>query len=240
MRADEEMGRKALDSLLREYGEDREWTKGTEPPDYYLNFKGRRLAVEITSIHGFTDLNGRKYPWIELEKHLLPFGDDICAKIESKVRVDGCFFITFPSIPSLEKRKAEILRGLTGYFQTEACETDRISSQAVLRIEGREVSVMKISEEGSGLIAGTLPTGAFITHREDQLQELLTGAIETKSKKLRKIEEPAILVILDYYGFQRGIDEWRERLSNEAPNFEAIVRVQGGEAELVSGRLVES
>ena len=225
--------------FLREYGKDREWTKGKEPPDYYLNFKEGRLAVEITSIHGSTDLNGRKYPWIELEKHLLPFGDDVCEKIESKVRVAGQFLIAFPSIPSLKERKNKILRSLTEYFQTEACETDRIS-HTVLRIDGRKVSVMKMSEEGSGLIAAALPAGELITDGEDHLRELLTGAVQKKSDILKKVSDPAILVILDCYGFQRGIDQWRERLPNEASNFEAIVRVQGGEAELVSGRLVES
>ncbi len=171
MRADEELCRKALDSLLKEYGDDPEWTKGKEPPDYFLNFRGRRFAVEITSIHGETDLNGRRHSWIELDKNLLSFGADVCEKIKSEVRVHSCYLIGFPSIPDLKNQQNEIVRILTLFFHKEACKGDWMSAHVVLQSKGREISVWKLSEKESGLVAAALPTGAFITNGEDQLQE---------------------------------------------------------------------
>lgn len=240
MRHDEELCRQALSLLLKQRRLDDHWTEGDEPPDWFLDTAGRRFAVEVTSIHGLTNLRGKDFTWTQLSKELLSFGAEVCSEVEARVGLSGCFLVSFPSIPELKSRKSEIVRALVGYLKTHGSTADPMMQNVVLRSEGREIAVWKVKEEGSALVAQVLPTGAFVTHREDQLGELLASVMRKKVHKLKDVTEPVILVILDQYGFQRPLEEWRACLPCETSYFEAVVRVQGENAELVAGILPAS
>jgi len=237
MRRDEELCRQALSLLLKQRGLDDYWSEGDDPPDWLLNTVDRRFAVEVTSIHGFTNLGRKNCTWTQLGTELLSFGAEVCSEVETKVNLSGCFLVSFPPIPKLKKRKPEIVQALIRYFETQGSTADPVMQSMVLRPEGWGVAVWKVKEEGSALVAQALPTGAFVTHREDQLEGLLASAMRNKVHRLKNVVEPVILVILDQYGFQRSIEEWRACLPCETSYFEAVVRVQGKNAEPVTGIL---
>ena len=237
MRYDEEQCREAFSRLLQQQGLEDLWTEGTEPPDWFLEVGGQIFAVEVTSIHGSTNLAGRELTWVQLSKDLPSFAGDVCREVEARVRIPGWFTVDFPAIPHIKSHRAAIVQALVDYF--EACGTSPSPSgwNTVLRLEGREIAVYRMSETGSALDSRSLLTGAAISRLDDQLSIILPKAISTKARKMRDILHPVILVILDEYGFQRSIEEWRGYLPAEVSSFMAVVRVRQGNAEVIAGVL---
>jgi hypothetical protein len=204
MRADEDLCRRALDSLLQEHGVQGNWSPGCEPPDWFLEVAGQEFAVEATSIHGLTAMGEKSYNWTKLSVELLAFGEAVCREVESKVNIPGCFFVSFPSMPNLKSRKSEIVQAIISYFETDE-PREKPKNSIVLRVGKSEISVRKIGELGGSLIPQALPTGAFITRRDEQLESLLTTEIRKKLHKLRNVAEPVVLLVLDRYGFSREL-----------------------------------
>lgn len=239
MRADEERCKHAVDLFLRELRLEPEWEGGTrkKAPDYFVSVKKSRFAVEVTSIHGSTILDGKQVKLPGLTHKLQQFADMIVREVELAVRVPGIYTIEIPSMPKMKEKLEEIVRSLVQYFKNDADRAKMMAERVVYRHKGRNVSLRMIKNEGCALVPFVLPTGALVTHGEDQLKPLLEKAFREKVRKLREIAEPWVLVIEGQYGFQRSMEEWRERLPDEASKFAAIFRVQDGKAQLVSGAL---
>lgn len=240
MRRDEELCRNAVDTLLRSRGAVPEWHEGSEPPDYFLHSGGQRLAVEVTSIHGRSSVAGKKDNWTKLTSELLTFGGDLCSEVEGAIKVAGRFLVAFPPLHGLKKRRDEVRQSLLRYLETSGQTTTVLGSDVLYTQDGRDVVIRKISSAGSALVAQALPAGAFVSHRENLLGDLLASAIVTKREKLRSVSEAAILIILDHYGFERSLERWHASLPEDAAHFQAVVRVWGGSAEVVSGALPDS
>jgi hypothetical protein len=237
MRHDEELCREAVSRLLQQRGIEDLWKEGTEPPDWFLEVAGQLFAVEVTSIHGSTNLGGREHTWVQLSNELAPFSKDICREVEARVQIPGWFTVNFPAIPHIKNHRSAIVEALVDYFEDSDSAPHFCGWHTVLRLERREVAVYRISEKGSTLDQRLLLTGAAISRLDDQLSEILPRIVSKKALKMRNITSPSILVILDEYRFQRSVEEWRARLPPEVSCFMAVVRVQQGNAEVVSGAL---
>jgi hypothetical protein len=244
MRDDEELCREALDTLLKQRGIQGLWKEGTEPPDWFLEVEGQTFAVEVTSIHGSTNLDGRDQTWVQVSKELTSFTNNVCSEVEGRVQVPGRFTVRFPAIPNIKTHRSAMVQALVKYFETPALTSNLHEWHTVLRLEGREVAVYKMSETGASLAPQALLTGTAISRLDNKLSEILPVVVLRKAQKMAKIDYPAILVILDEYGFQRSIEEWQARLPPEASRFMAVVRVQWEHgrgqrrnAEIVSGAL---
>ena len=139
MKPDEELCRRVLDQLLKEQGFKPNWIDGDEPPDYFLQLGNRRLAVEVTSIHGFTSFAGKDHSWAKLSKELLSFGEEICSKIESSIEITGCYLLSIPAMPKLREWKIEISQALVRYLRTEAPNDMEMARSVILQPKGRSV-----------------------------------------------------------------------------------------------------
>ena len=203
MRYDEEMGREALSTLLKHFGAEGIWKEGPDPPDWFLDVAGQPIAVEITSVHGSTEINGRGHTWLQLSKELLRFAEEVCSEVETRAPIEGCFVVSFPAVPRIKSQRSAIVQALTVYFETLGSTSSPGSWHTVLSLEGRDVAVYKIRDAGSSLISQALLTGAVISRLEDQLSEILFRTVSSKALKMSEIPYPAILVILDEYGFQK-------------------------------------
>lgn len=237
MRQEEERCCRALEALLISRGVDAHCVQGPDPPDAVLTTTSGKFAVEITSIHGITNLDGKDFAWTGLVKDLLSFGACVCDEVEAKVAVPGCFVISFPGIPQLRYLKSGIVGALVQHFQASAGARPS-SYSTVFRSGGKKVSVWKVKDEGSALVPQALPTGSLVGPRPNQLDILLTGAVNGKAQKLKRVADPKILVIDDQYLFQRSAEEWRTCLSGGVCPFQAVIRVQCGMAELICGTLL--
>jgi hypothetical protein len=237
MRYDEELCRDALSRLLRQRGLNDSWSEGTEPPDWFLEVAGQRFAVEVTSIHGVTSFDGQERNWTQISHELTPFAQNVCDEVQSIVTIPGVFFVDFSPIPNLKSHKQEIVQALVEYFRGYSPGRDAAESRVIARFQVGEVAVYRSSGVGNALVAGALLAGSRVSRLTDQLTDILPDAVRKKVSKMKAISEPVILVILDQYGFQRAIGEWRSRLPAEVSRFEAVVRVRGESAELIYGDL---
>lgn len=237
MRYDEEFCKHALSSLLREQGIAACWREGDDPPDWLLEIAGKRFAVEVTSIHGTTNLDGHQRTWTQLSQELSAFGHEVCREVQERVQVRGRFMAGFPPISKLKRYRHEIVQNLITYFESRRLATNRMSRDIVFRADGHDITVWSLGAGVSVLVPLPLLAGRWIVRLEDQLTDQLVGVVRKKTEKLKDIKEPKILVILDQYGLQSSLEAWQSRLPAEMSNFEAVVRVQGGRAEVVAGFL---
>jgi hypothetical protein len=122
----EEHCREAVSVLLRAQGIDGRWHKGPDPPDWLLEIEGRLFAVEVTSIHGATQLQGGARNWTELSSQLSEFGHDVCRQVMTSVGVCGRFFVTFPPFSNMKSRQVEIVDALNDYFISYPAEAWRL------------------------------------------------------------------------------------------------------------------
>ena len=238
MRDDEEQCREALSRLLQQRGIKDLWTEcRPDPPDWFLEVGNQVFAVEATSIHGTTNLGGREHTWVQLCNELRRFAKNVLSEVEARVHVPGWFTVDFPAIPRIKNHRDAIVQALVDYFERYGSSPSPLGCHAVFRFERREVAVYRLTATGSALDSRVLPTGAVISRLDNQLSTILPRTISTKAWKMRNISHPAILVILDEYGFQRSVEEWRTYLPAEVSSFTAVVRVRQGKAEVVSGAL---
>jgi len=241
MRYDEELCKEAVNELLKEYGVSPNWEDGPDPPDYFVEVDNEKYAVEVTSIHGVTELEGNRYTWTQLRNDLLDFGQKICDQIESEVTIKGSYILSLPPLPSLKNQKSKILKSALNYFNSNSEITRAISKVTVFKSKNKVVDIWKIKDTGSSIIPQSLPGGALITKKEEQLSERLKTAIESKIQKLKHFKYPKILVILDLYGFERSKEEWEDRIPENSANFfECIIRVQNNQAQFIKGKISNS
>jgi hypothetical protein len=241
MRYDEELCKEAVSKLIKENGGSPHWEEGPDPPDYFVEIDNVKYAVEVTSIHGFTELENKRYTWTQLSNELLDFGQEICDQIELKVTVKGSYFLSLPPLPSLKDQKSKILKCALNFFNLNSLNTGVTSKNTIFKIKNKEVEIWKVKDTGSAITPMSLPGGALITRREEQLSGLLKVAIESKIQKLKGFNYPKILVILDRYGFERSKDEWKDNISESSTNFfKSIIRVQNNNAQYITGEILNS
>jgi hypothetical protein len=238
MRHAEEWCKVAVDRFLREQGFSPEWHDGEEPPDYFVSIGQQKVAVEITSIHRSASPDGkdRKKTSTGITEDLLDFGGNIVREVvESGISIPGVYDLCLPPIPRIKQYRTQIVEALRAYFEEKVPQILKTTYTVILRVEGRDVEVWKWSEEGSVLNCGAFPAGGSVTHRDDQLKQLLRSAIQGKVGKLRGVTKPWWLVIHDQYLSQRRMEDWKTCLPAETSEFAAILRVQDQTAQFVCG-----
>ncbi|MFA6109140.1 MAG: hypothetical protein WDA75_10235 [Candidatus Latescibacterota bacterium] len=236
MRPDEEMCCEALIELLRGRGVPARCIAGPDPPDARLLTAEGEFAVEITSIHGVADLDGKDATWTQLGKELHRFGVEVCAEVSRRVVVPGVFAVHFRPTPLLKQMKAGIVDALAQHFSGD----DRGQASSHVRSEAMNVQVSRVRPDGSDLLPWVLPAGSLVGPLPYQLESLLLRAVQEKTRKLSAITVPKILVIHDLYLFQGTSEEWRDSLAGATGPFAAVVRVQRRVAELICGALPAS
>lgn len=240
MRYDEELCKDALDKLFRKNGLSTKWSDGPDPPDYYVILDGEKLAVEITSIHGQNKLDGKEFPWIQLSKELLDFGEKICRQVDSEVNIQGSYILSLPPISNLNDYKKKVLNLTLEYFDSGPESLKPISRKVISRIDNKEIVIWKIKDSGNVIVPQSLPSGAMVSRPIYQLSKLISSSIESKVEKLREFDKP-ILAILDRYGFERDIEKWKNCIpKSSADVFKSIIRVQNNTAKIITGNILNS
>lgn len=230
---------RVLEAHLHSIGAQPVLMPGAEPPDAFLLLRGDRLAVEVTSIHGHTDLGGSTISWLNVTATLVPFIESLCKELEHGGRVRGTYAVFVPAIAGIKNHRKDILNGLDRILSAWP-DTPASSPPARLSVGGVEILVWMLDRQGTAVAGIAGLERALISHRDDQLTGLLQAALTTKAGKLRNVSQPWILVIEDCYGFQRTAGEWQKALGDQADAFQAVVRVRQDEVTVLSGSLSAS
>lgn len=202
-RKDEEFCKVAFSlHLQRQSYKEMEWrevSRSEEPPDYMLNIADRKFAVEITTLMEVEETGGFRYPSQALDISLRRF----CERLERDAKkaniLSGLYILGLEPIANLKVREPGIRRRIFDYMErTKAvnispCETlarDGINRIDIQKWGNYKNCLAPVISRGEGTWEGEIKSAA---------RRILYEALERKRWKLRKIQLPKILLLLDRY-----------------------------------------
>lgn len=222
MKPDEEFCQTAYHRFLKEQGFKKvEWDDGTEPPDYFVEVDGIPRAVEVTRVIGTTQVGSQPMSNQMLDDSLHKAFEMMKQRIQTTEPIAGTYLIHIQptpnmkeTIPSIESEAREYMR------DTRHCEIAPYK-----RLPGNW-RIRKVAGAPSLLAhAGMISGFKWEIEANDELQQLLTVAVQKKVSKLSKLVGPIALLLFDEY---RAADKntWTKFLPQEAKlRFDWILRI---------------
>jgi hypothetical protein len=202
-RKDEEFCRVAFSQHLQRQSFNkmawREVPRSEEPPDYVLSIADRKFAVEITTLMEIEEIGGFRYPSEALDISLRR----LCERLERDAKktkiLSGLYILGLEPIANLKIREPEIRQRVFDYMRrTKAlnigpCETlarDGINRIDIQKWGNHKSCLAPVTSRGEGTWEDEIRSAA---------RQMLYEALEQKRWKLRKIQLPKILLLLDRY-----------------------------------------
>lgn len=226
MREDEEHCKNAFDTFLKQryQGGDITWVCGDEPPDYFLQLRDNKYAVEITSVLEKAALGNKIRDHLEIDKSIKRLIEDIQKDAIEKGILNGAYIVRYKPIRDFGKQKQGISTRITDYLK----RTKNVSSPQAKDIAGEghlRWYIRKLHSEKSYL-NGTTDDAKWEAEAEDELCNLLNKVLERKVKKLKTISLPKILLLYDRFVWIDA-DGWRQYLAklSYVDNFHTIFLV---------------
>lgn len=119
MREYEERCKNAFNTFLRLHYTDNNivWSEGDEPPDYYLELSGTKLAVEVTSIREKAKLGNNRLDHLKIDISIKRFIDDIQKNAMAAGFLNGAYIVRYKPISDFGKQKQAISIQIKDYLQ---------------------------------------------------------------------------------------------------------------------------
>ncbi len=228
MRADEERCKNAFDTFLKQRYQDGDiiWTCGdrNKPPDYFLQLRGNKYAVEVTSILEKATLGNKTIDHIGIDKSVKRFIENIQKDAIKRGILKGAYIVRYKPIRDFEKQKQAIATRIRDYLR----RTQNVSSAPAEDIADKghlRWYIYKLQSDKSYLLR-TTGDAKWGGEAEYELCNLLSKALETKVKKLKNISLPKILLLYDRFAWIDA-DEWSQYLAklSYVDNFHTIFLV---------------
>jgi hypothetical protein len=228
MRSDEERCKDAFNVFLEQRYQERDitWVGGdrNKPPDYYLKLCANQYAVEVTSILETVTLGSAAIPHIAVDKSVKEFIDDIQKDLISKGFLNGAYIVHYKPLSDFGKQKQIISIRIKDYIQ---------STQNVLFAPAEDIIghghfrwyIYKLHSD-KNYLSRTTTDAKFESEAVDELCKLLNKTLEAKTKKLKAILLPKILLLHDRFAWI-DVAQWRQYMSklNYLDNFHTIFLV---------------
>lgn len=195
-----------------------------EPPDYLLTFAGEVFAVEVTMVLQHLNVGGKRRSSPGVRKHLARFVDRVGEVARSRGLLRGVYLVSARPIENMSSVEADLELGLLDYIS----RTRDLETTAMTEVRAGSHARMHIRKRGlhKNFVAAVTSLGA--RSRADELAELrslLQERVSEKRRKLERVTEPRILLLLD--GLHCGTDDdWRSRIPlTDATDFHLICRI---------------
>lgn len=186
----------------------RDVERANEPPDYYLSLDGTWYAVEVTTITGQLQVGSRSLPQVEVVAALRGFARAIESQAKRDGFLRGMYIVSFGRpIDDFRLLRERIRDSLLGYIKS----TQGLSSapEEVVFRRGRQFcSIRKHRSAPDSVGVGGPWLGRWEAVLADEICDLLAERLRDKAHKLRKVEEPKILLLRDRYHFADRADYW--------------------------------
>jgi hypothetical protein len=171
-----------------------------EPPDWFITSESESYALEATTIVEKLPGFGENVSTVSVAVAIKRLCKELEHEAINKEILNGAFLVNLPPFPDFHKHKKDIYSKLLSYiFET------RFEEEAPEKIYGfirdEQVSIMKIKSDK--LYIGEMISFGARTDEESLsiLVELLQKSITTKSKLLKKVSLPIILLLLDGFNY---------------------------------------
>jgi len=232
--------RKALGRYLRSNGCLTSWSRGDEPPDWWVDIKGERFAVEVTRAYGYVMPAGssgvESYP--EHWAFFLKLRREIDLLVRNIPDSGRHFLHMQPMIISSADRKKLLVR--VKQYVLEHISDIQALPAVLLQKKGQWPAMLtleKKSPNGAGVLGSFSRRSVPISGSEieQELQQIVMSALVSKALCLDHISEPKILVIVDTYGLAQESFWAALRIDTVGP-FAAVFRANSrGFAQLLFG-----
>lgn len=226
----EEYCKRHFDAWLSRSGfiTERQWERGSEPPDFFLTVAGLRYAVEISRI-----INEER---ITASESLSRLVDDIERERLGRGAISGIYGVDpNEALPSGPRHRREFRRRIEEYLDETRDEAHPLKRD--IEIGGRRVArIEKLHSSGSMLACDGLGGGGWEDEIRAEYEKILGNLIGRKKARLAP-HGPAVLVLHDAlcpigpHILRRVI-----RSIPDAADFEAIYVIQAEAGEIVWSR----
>jgi hypothetical protein len=210
-RADEEFCRGQFDTFITQFVAPSEvaWeevAQRDEPPDYYLLLGNTKLAVEVTTLVELDSVGtSSPLPHFQIRRVLEQFVD----KIEETAKergLQGNYLVSFSApIDNFAAVQDEIQHKLLEYiWSTRGLETASLKivfERVVSQQRPQQCGIQKLGSKRNRVVTGGPIWPKWEGEAAQGICDLLRESLNAKADKLKGIEEPRILLLLDEYPF---------------------------------------
>jgi hypothetical protein len=175
------------------------WEDGEDPPDYYVDIGGLKLAIEVTTIMESVCIEGRTLPSVTVTDSLWRIVEEAEKEAKNQGILHGVYTVHFRShISNMRKKRPIIIRSILSYIlQTQSVAT---APEEVFELDDTYLCAVEKLEDGANMIAPTGPDDAkWEGEIREQVCELLQARINEKVYKLRNCTLPKALLLYDAY-----------------------------------------
>jgi hypothetical protein len=181
MREDEEHCRNAFDTFLKQRYQagDITWTTGdrNKPPDYFLQLRCNKYAVEVTSVLEKATLGNKIIDNLEIDKSINRFIEDIQKDAIEEGILKGAYIVRYKPIRDFGNQKQVIAKRIRDYLR----HTQNVSSAPAENIAGEghlNWYIYKLKSDKSYL-SRTTSDAKWKGEVEDELCNLINITLET-------------------------------------------------------------
>lgn len=200
----------------------RNWNKGFDPPDFFLDMDDVRYAVEVSRIMDEERLTAS----ISLERMV----DDIESKLLADGSISGLYVVDAEEALQHGARYRRELQKRIISFVEETKNVPRVTNDFI-EIEGRRVArIEKHSISGANLYCNGIGTGGWVAEISHEYEKSAGDIIRRKASGLRENDQ-SILLLQDALGpFHPRILQNVIRSIPESAAFEAVYVIRTDDA----------
>ncbi len=220
---------RAIDDLLAhlaDCGNELEYWPAEDPPDFWLQMNGRRLAIEVTTITAQYERDGKSaISDIGFDRMVSRLADEVESLADEIEPLDAWYgFHLEGSYGNFEAVHADIREKILEFIARNRNIKEVLPSP--VRLRGYELWLFKHASTSPG-VNYAYGTSHAVEESIAEFNGLLDYAVREKQRKLSNIYEPKILVLINrYWGHIRNY--LHECHAKYSPTFEAVYIVEQG------------
>lgn len=174
-----------------------------EPPDYYLDLKGDRYAIEVTKLMEKVPVGtANPLPLTTVRDLLQRFvKDEIEAITINNVYLEGTYTIYFSQpIKNFTSIKNNLKTDLLDYIKNTK-KQENAPSKIIFSQGKQKCEITKIHNNGNKILMAGPFAVKWESETEIDMQNILMDRISEKRDKLKNITHPKILLLHNKYAF---------------------------------------
>lgn len=207
-RADEEFCKRCFNSYLISMIKDKRirWEEEiNDPPDYYLCLDDKKYAVEVTIITEIIKVDSKELSHAALINSVNKFLHEVEKLCLSEGILSGLYgFSYWGPFSNFRQTKEKIKKSIIDYVHRTR-EDKQAPEEPIIAYGDERCSIQKLQNKKQGIIKTLGPT--FVKWEKEAQEvacKILQHAINDKVFKLRKINLPKILLLMNAYPFTFG------------------------------------
>ena len=226
-RKDEAFAQEALTRFFAErYPRPPIWEPGSEPPDFWVQMAGRRLAVEVTQVMESLEVGSITLTERGANAALRRAVQQLEALARDLGLLRGFYHIHVCPLPDFRTALPELQAQLFAYLE----ETARVQVGEQRELwrgqHGQRWTIQKLHERSADLAESISLGGAkWEGEVREELRALLSFRLAEKAVKSERFKEDVILLLIDAYHYGDA-EEWLQAARTlDTSRFHTVARV---------------